>query len=70
MDQQKKLMMINEMIEDIQSLSKYYIRQAEICRELIMKLVTFGNQPQLNDIDMSEKEFRELLYQILDDQGD
>ena len=66
MDQQQKLTMINEMIEDLQSLSKYYIHQVDLCRKLIGELINFAHSQQLDDINLSEEEFREFLYQILD----
>lgn len=67
MDQQRKLMIINEMIEDLQSLSKHYLHQVDICRKLMGELINFGHSQELSDIDLSEEEFRELLYQILDE---
>lgn len=67
MDQQQKLMIINEMIEDLQSLSKYYIHQVDLCRKLIAELINFTHSQQIEDVNLSEKDFKELLYQILDD---
>lgn len=67
MDQQTKLMMINEMIEDLQSLSKYYIQQVNTCRDFMNQLINIANSRELEFIDdMNEKEFREWLFNKLD----
>lgn len=67
MDQQTKLMMINEMIEDLQSLSKYYIQQVNICRDFMSQLINIAHSRELDFIDdMDEKEFREWLFNKLD----